>query len=57
MNKDLQTFNELWGIMKMRPLTQEEYDRELKAHPDLWRSYSLQKKIAEKYPMIIKTVV
>ena len=49
MNKDLQTFNELWGIMKMRPLTQEEYDSELKEHPNLWGSYDLQRKIAEKY--------
>lgn len=57
MNKDLQTFNELWVIMKMRPLTQEEYDNELKEHPNLWGSYSLQKKIAEKYQMIIKTMV
>lgn len=49
MNKDLQTFNELWGIMKMRPLTQEEYNKELKDNPNLWYSYEAQRQVAQKY--------
>lgn len=49
MNKDLQTFNELWGIMGMRELTQEEYENELKEHPDLLLNYYLQQQVAKKY--------
>lgn len=43
-------FNSLWARgMGMREITQEEYDNELKEHPNLWCQYNIQQKICEKY--------
>lgn len=49
MKNNLEKFNELWAVFKMRPLTQEEYDKELEEHPNLWNSYYLQQEVAKKY--------
>lgn len=49
LEEKLIAFNGIWAVMGMRPLTKDEFEKELLEHPNLLQSYYLQQEVSKKY--------